>query len=213
MSRNNYSNPNAGAPDVPGGNPSGSQYATFDAGYVNTGASMPNSASFDIPQGYVVTPTRPADGTEAEAPFIDCGTVPPTETIDTGMTEVVTDTACKSSIRLVVGWLVCISGPCKGQDFRLHAGWNYVGRDASLDVYLEDNSLSRRGVVKIAYDPETLTFGVAPCEGVTMLARLNNKPLRGDRDFEAYDRLKVGNSELILIPFCSEKFTWEDEQA
>ena len=26
----------------------------------------------------------------------------------------------------VVGWLVCIDGPSRGSDYRLHAGYNYI---------------------------------------------------------------------------------------
>lgn len=201
MSRNNYSNSTLGAPDTPGGKPATGYYPPIDISDTN------EQPGFDIPSGYVVTPTLPPDGDD----FNPYDPITPTDTIEE--TDVITDPSLKASVRLVVGWLVCISGPCKGQDFRLHNGWNYIGRDPSMDVYLEDSSVSRQRVVKIAYDPESLTFGVAPCEGSSLLCRLNGKPLRGDRDFESHDRLKIGNSELILIPFCSEKFSWEDEQA
>lgn len=209
MARNDYSIPNGGAPDTPGGTPSGGSYPPFSVSFPSDGAS--------IPQGYVYSPTMPPDSDNAgfqnpvyQTPAAGCS---PTEPLEgNGETQIITDVADEQSVKLVVGWLVCIDGPCKGQDFRLHAGWNYIGRSNTLDVYLNDTSISRQRVVKVDYDPNSRTFGVAPCEGPQSLSYLNGKPLRGDRDFEAYDRLKIGNSELVLIPFCSDKFAWGDQK-
>ena len=124
------------------------------------------------------------------------------------MTEVITEGDNIFNVNLVVGWLVCVQGTNIGQDYRLHVGWNYIGRDSSADVYLPNKDVSHQ-MAKISYDPESRTFGVAPCDGAKSLCYLNNKPLRGDRDFVAYDRLRVGDTELMLIPFCSDKFAWE----
>lgn len=125
-----------------------------------------------------------------------------------GVTEVITDQDSIYNVNLVVGWLVCTKGANIGQDYRLHVGWNYIGRDSTMDVYLPDPKVSHR-MAKISYDPESRTFGIAPCEGAKSLSYLNDKPLRGDRDMEAYDRIRIGDTELMLIPLCSDKFAWE----
>ena len=125
-----------------------------------------------------------------------------------GVTEVVTDEDSIYNVNLVVGWLVCIKGANIGRDYRLHVGWNYIGRESSMDVYLPDPKVSHR-MAKISYDPESRTFGIAPCEGAKSLSYLNDKPLRGDRDIEAYDRIRIGDTELMLIPLCSDRFAWE----
>lgn len=125
-----------------------------------------------------------------------------------GVTEVITDEDSIFNVNLVVGWLVCTKGANIGQDYRLHVGWNYIGRDSTMDVYLPDPKVSHR-MAKISYDPESRTFGIAPCEGAKSLSYLNDKPLRGDRDVEAYDRIRIGDTELMLIPLCSDKFAWE----
>ena len=124
------------------------------------------------------------------------------------VTEVITDEDSIYSVNLVVGWLVCTKGASIGRDYRLHVGWNYIGRDSSMDVYLPDPKVSHR-MAKISYDPESRTFGIAPCEGAKSLSYLNDKPLRGDRDIEAYDRIRIGDTELMLIPLCSDKVAWE----
>ena len=125
-----------------------------------------------------------------------------------GVTEVVTDEDSIYNVNLVVGWLVCIKGANIGRDYRLHVGWNYIGRESSMDVYLPDPKVSHR-MAKISYDPESRTFGIAPCEGAKSLSYLNDKPLRGDRDIEAYDRIRIGDTELMLIPLCSDRFAWK----
>lgn len=34
----------------------------------------------------------------------------------------------------VTGWLVCVKGPEKGRDYRLHHGFNRLGRSMDMDV-------------------------------------------------------------------------------
>ena len=34
----------------------------------------------------------------------------------------------------VVGWLVCIEGATKGNDYRIHSQNNYIGRSARMDI-------------------------------------------------------------------------------
>ena len=44
----------------------------------------------------------------------------------------------------VTGWLVCVKGPEKGRDYRLHHGFNRLGRSMDMDViFSEDRSISR----------------------------------------------------------------------
>src|SRR5262249_23182140 len=43
----------------------------------------------------------------------------------------------------VVGWLVCIKGPNKGRDYRLHSDVNKLGRAPNMDVCVEgDQTIS-----------------------------------------------------------------------
>ena len=43
----------------------------------------------------------------------------------------------------VVTWLVCIDGPSKGRDYRIHSQNNFIGRSRSMDICIEgDNTIS-----------------------------------------------------------------------
>ena len=41
------------------------------------------------------------------------------------------------------------------------------------------------------------------------LIYLNGKAVRNDADLAIYDRLKIGETELIFVPLCCDKFTWQ----
>lgn len=133
--------------------------------------------------------------------------------ISPSRTEPIKDMECnRPTIKPVVGWLVCKAGPSIGQDYRLHSNFNYVGRNATLDVYIKDDpKVSREGMIKIDYDPVSKTYAIAPCEHARNLSYLNGKPIRGDRELEPYDVIKVGDTELIFVPFCSSQFSWNAE--
>ena len=51
----------------------------------------------------------------------------------------------------VVGWLVCIEGPLRGVDFRLHDGYNFIGREEG-DIHIQgDNTISRQKHAVVAF--------------------------------------------------------------
>lgn len=116
----------------------------------------------------------------------------------------------ESKVIAVVGWLVSIKGACKGQDYRLHSGWNYVGRNKSADVCIPDTKISGEGIIRIGFVDDERVFYVVPCDGARNIAKCNGKSILGVRELAAYDKITVGDTELIFVPLCSEKFTWEE---
>lgn len=53
----------------------------------------------------------------------------------------------------VTGWLVCLKGPEKGRDYRLHHGFNRVGRGLGMDVaIMDDPAVSRDCHCSVVYD-------------------------------------------------------------
>ncbi len=126
--------------------------------------------------------------------------------VDEEKTEVV---GTLNDIQPVVGWLVCLDGPSKGMSFNLHNGWNYIGRDENLDVYIPDPKVSRARTARIVYEPEGRTFAVAICEGAQTLVYVNKKPLYNASELNAYDKIRMGDTTLTFIPLCGEKFSWE----
>ncbi|MDO5391264.1 MAG: FHA domain-containing protein [Eubacteriales bacterium] len=110
----------------------------------------------------------------------------------------------------VVGWLICISGSERGNDYRLHAGRNFIGRSTSMDVVLvEDRTIARDKHGSVTYDPKGNTFYVTGEGG--NLVYLNGELLDTSQKLKEGDVVTVGETKLMFIPFCREGRTWEEE--
>lgn len=116
--------------------------------------------------------------------------------------------ASSSEIEPVAGWLICTNGKLRGKDFRILAGRNKIGRDASNDICLPtDNTLSREEHANIIYDPVNNKFYVT--QGSSRgLVYVNDQLVISDAQMQNYDRIKLGNVELVFIALCDEKFRW-----
>lgn len=109
----------------------------------------------------------------------------------------------------VVGWLVCIEGNHFGEDFRLKTGKNFIGRSKVMDVVLSgDSSVSRDRHAIIVYEPKSNIFLVQPGDSKELFY-LNDEVVLSAQKIGANDILSVGDSKLMFIPCCSEKFTWD----
>lgn len=110
----------------------------------------------------------------------------------------------------VVGWLVCTDGPDRGRDYRIHAGYNSIGRASHMDICITgDLKISREKHAMIAFDPDEKLFYFGPVDGKN-LVKLNNKLVMMPKELHAYDVLMIGSSQFAFVPFCGEKFSWED---
>ena len=110
----------------------------------------------------------------------------------------------------VVGWLVCIEGEYKGESFKLKSGRNFIGRAANMDVVLSaDHSVSRFKHASVIYEPRGRQFIVSTGES-RELCYLNDEVVLSNMKMSAYDILNLGNTSLMLIPCCGERFTWEN---
>jgi hypothetical protein len=108
----------------------------------------------------------------------------------------------------VVGWLICIEGNQKGRDFRLHSGRNHIGRSSKMDVSIpDDNDIARQNHAMISYNSKTNLFKLYVGES-RVSVDLNGIKIDSDIILTSRDILKIGNTKLIFIPFCDEKFTW-----
>ncbi len=114
-----------------------------------------------------------------------------------------------SGIDPVCGWLVCIEGPDKGRDFRIKTERNFIGRGASMDIVIAgDDSISRENHGSITFDPRTLKFTISTGEGRGLLY-LNQKVVESAKALKSYDLVEVGETKLLFLPFCTEKFSWD----
>ncbi len=107
----------------------------------------------------------------------------------------------------VVGWLVCIEGALKGVDFRLHNGYNYIGREVG-DVHIHgDNEISREKHAVISFYAKHGTFHISPSDGRNII-ELNGEPVYAPTQVKSYDVITLGNTKLMLIAMCGEHFNW-----
>lgn len=112
----------------------------------------------------------------------------------------------------VVGWLVCVDGPAEGMDYRIRAGYNYIGRSENMDIcILGDNNIGRERHAMIAYDPQEKIYFFGPADGRSIV-RKNDKMVMVPVELAAYDIVRIGSTKLMFVPLCGEHFNWKDEQ-
>ena len=112
----------------------------------------------------------------------------------------------------VVGWLVCIEGISRGVDYRLHAGYNYIGREVG-DVHIHgDNQISRKNHAMIAYDSSERTYYVGPSAGRNLI-KVNGKTVLNAVEVHSYDIISVGTTKLMFVALCGEKFGWDEGES
>ena len=109
----------------------------------------------------------------------------------------------------VVGWLICVQGEYVGESFNLKTGQNFIGRSLSMDVALvNESSVSREFHAGIIFEPNEGKFFGIPGQS-NGLTYVNDELLIAPRTLEAYDRIKLGKSLYVFMPFCGEKFNWD----
>lgn len=108
----------------------------------------------------------------------------------------------------VVGWCVCVEGSEYGKSFNLKSGKNYIGRSAMMEVaLLGDNKVSRDKHATIIFEPKKKEF-IFMAGDTNGLCYLNDELVLQPASLKAYDEIGVGESKLVFVPFCGDKFNW-----
>ncbi|HIS45045.1 MAG TPA: FHA domain-containing protein [Candidatus Scatomorpha merdigallinarum] len=184
-----------------------------------TGGTVPptEKAPNGMPSGGV-PPTEPADRTYGSQPSGGQGGFSPTEPPygaqpgrmgggDFQHTIIGGGLNVDGGVEPVVGWLVCIDGPSRGSDYRLHAGYNYIGREEG-DVRIGgDQQISRRNHAMIAFDDVDAVYFVGPSAGRNLI-KVNGKTVLNAVELNNYDVITIGTSKLIFVALCGEHFNW-----
>ena len=169
----------------------------------NVGASG-NAARGAAPGSGTFTPTEAPGG-----PFP--GTVPVdggAEGDPFGYTVIGGDLHGPDQLEPVVGWLVCVEGPMRGLDYRIHAGSNYIGREVG-DIHIAgDMQISRQNHAMVAFDAEEQSYYVGPSAGRNLI-KVNGKTVLNAMELHSYDVISIGSTKLLFIGLCGEKFRWE----
>lgn len=113
----------------------------------------------------------------------------------------------------VVGWLVCVEGPEVGKDYRLYGRINTIGRAQDNDVVLaQEHTVSQKNHVRLAYDAKHNNYQLIPGDG-SNVTYLNDEPLYVPQRLNAYDILEMGETKLMFIPLCNDRFRWPTSKA
>ncbi len=165
-----------------------------------------------VPAGSVMNNVAPADEGKTVAPAAyDAATssnAKVTPASDIGKTVAVMQKSM--SMEPVVGWFVCIEGADKGKDFRILAKNNTIGRSEKNDICIKgDQSIARENQGKLGYDVKHNKFHIIPGEGSNNIY-IGENPVYVPTELRSYDVLEIGETKLVFVPFCGDKFTWDD---
>ena len=109
----------------------------------------------------------------------------------------------------VVGWLVVIAGPGRGQSLKLGYGVNTIGRGADARVSLDfgDEEISRNGHAMLTYDTKGRKFYIQH-GGAANLTYLGDIPVLQPHELKGREVIGIGNTRLVFVPFCGPDFEW-----
>jgi hypothetical protein len=108
----------------------------------------------------------------------------------------------------VVGWLVCIEGPDRGQDYRIRSERNFIGRGDAMDIRVErDETISREKHASVSFNPKNQQFKLHPGEG-RGLVYLNGDDVAEATPMKDGDVIELGQTKLLFVPLCGPDFAW-----
>jgi hypothetical protein len=109
----------------------------------------------------------------------------------------------------VVGWLVVIAGPGRGQSLKLGYGVNTIGRGPEARVCLDfgDEEISRQGHAMLTYDTKGRKFYIQH-GGAANLTYLGDAPVLQPHEIKGREIIGIGKTQLIFVPFCGPEFEW-----
>lgn len=117
----------------------------------------------------------------------------------------------KLGIDPVVGWLVCVEGPDRGRDYRIRSGRNFIGRDEHMHIAIRnDAGISRERHAVLSFEPRRGEFKLIPGDSAG-LTYVNDETVDAAVALKPFDRIELGESKLLFVPFCGERFQWTSE--
>ena len=110
----------------------------------------------------------------------------------------------------VTGWLVCIDGPSKGRDYKIHSEKNFVGRSDGMDIQiLGDNNIAKRNHAVIVYEPKRRATLILPGDSQGLVYH-NEEAVYTPKELKGFDTIELGKSKFLFVPLCGENFEWKD---
>jgi hypothetical protein len=115
----------------------------------------------------------------------------------------------KNQVQFPVGWLLVIDGPGRGHCFSLFSGMAQIGRgeDQSVQLDFGDGAISRNNHAAVVFDPDEKKF-ILGHGGKANIVRLNGKAVVSNQDMVDGDKIKIGETTLMLKALCGAEFDW-----
>jgi hypothetical protein len=160
-------------------------------------------------------PRKPAKGTTLiEPPVAGTRLVMPGDPAGQAAGAAATAAAPQPLDGPVVGWLVVVEGPGRGQSVKLGYGMNIIGRGAGNRVRLDfgDDQISGDDHFRLAYDGAHRKFHLVPGRGAN-LVYVGDAPLLTPVELTAGAELKVGATRLRFVPLCGADWDWGIQDA
>jgi hypothetical protein len=119
------------------------------------------------------------------------------------------DKSSKFSKDPVVGWLVIVNGPGRGEALKLGYGMNSIGRNRDQRVSLDfgDEEISRENHALLTYDNKGKKFYLQHGGGIN-LTYVGENPVLQILELTGRELISIGKTELCFIPFCGPAFEW-----
>ena len=158
------------------------------------------------PRGYAPQPPAPAAEPESTAPPKFHGP----SVLDAGKTVGMMQE--QMGFDPVVGWLACVEGPSRGKSYTIRGGINSIGRGDRMDITITgDRTISMENHAKISYSDRNNRFNLLPGDGRNIVY-LNGEEVFSATPLQAYDLIDFGETKLLFVPLCGERFTWKKEE-
>lgn len=111
----------------------------------------------------------------------------------------------------VVGWLVIVEGPGRGNAVNIRTGMNSIGRNSGQRISLSfgDASISGEGAAFITFEPKRRTFHISH-GGKANIVYLNDEAVLTPMPLAAGNIVTIGETKLRFVPLCGSDFNWED---
>jgi len=111
----------------------------------------------------------------------------------------------------LAGWIVIVSDNDKGNYYPITFGFNSIGRGSNNHIVIDsDNSISREKHASIIYDYSNNVYYIKHEDG-KYLTYLNGEVVLETKKLKEFDKIKIGNTELLFVPLCGENFKWDDK--
>ena len=111
--------------------------------------------------------------------------------------------------RYVVGWLVALNGPARGEAYPVRMGRNVIGRDRRSDIVINDDQASSHHA-DLVFRPEERRF-ILMDHNSTNGTYVNETEIEPRRDLIEKDIVRIGSHRFLFAPLCHDGFHWDDE--